>query len=237
MRIFVNTEIRPGDEKFDPGYATTMTPLEFGAALRGARRNNHPRRTQTEVAVYCGVTQSTYTRMEAGDFKEFQLWMLKAARFVGLDILPSDIGLEIASTEIRSPNDQSTSFFCNLALYGCSVSHNNTWMISNTAIDLIPMPAFLANVSGSYSVLVADESMHPEFRTADVALLNPHLPPRQGRACLFRENMDGGRALLRILVRDDGDRWVVASHNPQIEVNLPKSEYPICHSVVGRYDR
>ncbi|MFL9828951.1 helix-turn-helix transcriptional regulator, partial [Rhodoplanes sp. SY1] len=124
-----------------------------------------------------------------------------------------------------------------LPLFGGIVSIDGSVSFSETPIDRIPMPPFLSNVAGSYAILITDESMRPEFRIEDIALVNPHLPPVPDKPCLFRSALSGGTGCVRVLIRETGTHWVVGRHNPVGQDKLPKATWPHCHRIVGRYNR
>lgn len=214
-----------------------MDPKEFGEAVKAHRCRKHPTMSQTDAAAAAGVKQSTWARLESGSFKEFQPWMLKAAALVGFDVEPARIGLDVFSAIHPTKPAELTTGSRNFSLYGTNASSDGMLFLSEEPIDYVPMPSFLMNVSGAYAVLVADDTMEPEFRAEDQALVNPHLPPIAGRTCLFRTSESGGTGLIRILLRQSATHWVVQSHNPRAQEKLAKTDWPVCHRIVGRYYR
>lgn len=214
-----------------------MDPQKIGAALRSHRLQQG--KSQTEVATAAGVSQSTLGRAELGDFKKFEAWMPRAARYLGFEFDQEHVGsTNLGSAQTASPPPRSIVVNRqNLAVYRASCTNDGNLVLSDEPIDYAPMPSFLENVRDAYGLLIADDSMRPEFRIGDTALVHPHLPPVADEACVFRDAHSGGRAVVRTFVRETATHWVVSRHNPQGQEKLPKSKWPLCHRAVGRYSR
>lgn len=85
--------------------------------------------------------------------------------------------------------------------------------------------------------------MAPEFRSGDIALVNPHLPPRAGDTCVFRGERPDHTILscIKFLRRQTADSWHVTEWNSdegkKRDFTLKKSEWQTCHVTVGKYSR
>lgn len=219
------------------GYGWCMNPGKIGAALRSHRLRQ--KKSQTEVAKAAGVSQSTLGRAELGEFKKLEAWMLRAASYLGFEfdqeiVEPTDRG----SAQMASPPRPSIVVNAqNFPVYRASSTNGGNLVLSDEPIDYAPMPSFLANVKDAYGLLVADDTMRPEFRIGDTALVHPHLPPVPDEACVFRDAQTGGRAIVRTFIRETTTHWIVSRHNPKGQEKLPKSAWPLCHRAVGRYSR
>ncbi len=110
-------------------------------------------------------------------------------------------------------------------------------IMSGEAVDYVIRPAPLARVKDGYGMIVAGDSMSPQFENGSTALINPHLPPRSGDTCVFRSHQDDGTvfALIKKLRRVTEDTWYVTQFSPKKDFQLKRSEWQICHVAVGSY--
>lgn len=109
-------------------------------------------------------------------------------------------------------------------------------------VDFAPRPAPLAHVKGAYGLIVTGESMVPEFRPGDTALVNPNLPVIAGEAYVFYAEQHGeARATIKHLRRPTPEHWLVSQWNPppdgRQDFQLSRKEWTICHRVLGKYSR
>jgi phage repressor protein C with HTH and peptisase S24 domain len=112
-------------------------------------------------------------------------------------------------------------------------------VLSSEPFTQIGRPHNLLGIKDAYGVLVSGGSMALEFREGDIAYVNPHLPPREGDPCVFQSHKDDGavEAVIKYLARsgDASDAlWYVEQSNPAKKFTLKKSEWQICHVVVGK---
>ena len=105
--------------------------------------------------------------------------------------------------------------------------------------DRIARPNFLLHVVDAYALIISDDTMDPEAKNGSTALVHPHLPPRNGDTCLFRAERDttSDNAMVRQLVSANDRAWRVHQHKPAKDYDLKKSEWPVCHLVVGNFSR
>ncbi len=110
-------------------------------------------------------------------------------------------------------------------------------IMSGEAVDYVVRPAPLLRVKDGYGMIVTGDSMSPQHENGSTALVNPHLPPRNGDTCVFRSHMDDGTvlALIKKLRRFTDDTWYVTQFNPKKDFQLKRSEWQICHVTVGNY--
>lgn len=115
-------------------------------------------------------------------------------------------------------------------------------ILSTEPVDFQPRPTILQNVRDAYGLIIAGDSMSPEYRNGDTALINPHLPPVGGEVYVFYSENDGeARATIKHLRRATPDKWLVSQHNPP--PNMPKdftlsrAEWRVAHRVLGKYAR
>ncbi len=126
-----------------------------------------------------------------------------------------------------------------MPVYAAAQGGDGHVIISFDAVDWVKRPAELESVKGGYGLLVAGESMVPAFRSGDMALVNPHLPPaREKNVILYHTPPNGGdvEAIIKQLNSWNDREWNLQQWNPVREFSEFRQEWPICHRVVGRYD-
>lgn len=127
-----------------------------------------------------------------------------------------------------------------LPVYAVAEGGGGTVIVSTDPVDWVKRPAPLATVKGGYGLLITGESMIPRYRPGDVALVNPHLQPRpeDGVVLYAGEPVGEVKATIKEFVRSTDAQWVLKRYRPKEErVTLSRSEWPVCHVVVGVYSR
>lgn len=126
-----------------------------------------------------------------------------------------------------------------LPVFGTAQGGEGAILLTNEAVDWVLRPDALLRVKDGYGIIVTGDSMSPEHKSGSTALVNPHLPPHAGDACIFRSHSDDGsvRICIKQLVRQTDEAWHVKQHNPPKELILKKVEWQICHVTVGNYFR
>lgn len=124
-----------------------------------------------------------------------------------------------------------------LPVFGTAQGGEGSILLTNEAVDWVLRPSSLLRVKDGYGIIVTGDSMSPEHKPGSTALVNPHLPPRAGDSCIFRNHADDGtvKICIKELVRQTGDAWHVKQHNPPKTITLKKSEWQVCHVTVGNY--
>lgn len=113
---------------------------------------------------------------------------------------------------------------------------------STDPVDFMPRPSPVAHVRDAYGLYVVGESMVPEYRPGDIAIVNPHLPIIPDEVYIFYAEREGeARATIKHLRRIAGDAWHVRQWNPpdglKQDFTLNRREWGICHRVLGKYSR
>lgn len=111
-------------------------------------------------------------------------------------------------------------------------------VVSTDPIDIVERPSYMRNVKDGYGVLVVGESMVPSFRPGQIAIVNPRLPPQQGRDIILIGNEEDGEfvATIKFLIRSEPHRWYVHQDNPARDFYLDKKKWPRGLRVVGKQD-
>ena len=130
-----------------------------------------------------------------------------------------------------------------LPVFGIAQGGLGALILSNEAVDMVVRPDPLLRVKDGYGVIVVGDSMEPELGSGDIALVNPHLPPRASDTCVFRQEAEDGSqiACIKRLRRVTDTAWHVTEWNSAAggprDFTLKKSEWPLCHVTVGSYKR
>lgn len=132
----------------------------------------------------------------------------------------------------------------NIPVYAAAQAGNGHEIVTVDPIDWVKTPEPLARVKGGYGLLVVSDSMEPKYEAGDIVLVNPHLPPtRETNVVLYSVFEPGGEAdaLVKRLVKFTSTEWHLRQWNPpegqERDFVLKRSDWPICHRIVGTYDR
>lgn len=150
-------------------------------------------------------------------------------------------GGEIGSSQnfVDSVRPLPTITARDLPVYGTAGGREGALIVTDRPVDWEARPDFLARVEDAYALIVSGDSMDPEMKSGSIALVNPHLPPRNGDTCIFRRHKDDGETLVMVkgLVRFNDAAWHVHQHNPKKDFTLKRTEWQVCHVTVGNYFR
>lgn len=129
----------------------------------------------------------------------------------------------------------------NFPIYGAAAGGAAGHLIIDyNPIQYVRWPSILAGVRGAYGIRVDGESMVPAFRPGDFALVHPHaLPESETDVILFDHDPKTGdaEALIKRLIGVTEKVWKLEQYNPAKKFTADRADWPICHRVVGRYDR
>lgn len=112
-------------------------------------------------------------------------------------------------------------------------------IIGNDPVDWIARPDPLQNVQQAFAVYVTGDSMEPRYEAGEVLFIHPSKPPLPGDDIILQSHEHHGqrRALIKRLVRQDGQQWFVRQFNPDRTFALNKSNWPTVHLVTGKLNR
>lgn len=124
-----------------------------------------------------------------------------------------------------------------LPVFGTAQGGSGALIVSNDAVDWVVRPDPLLRVKDGYGMIVTGDSMDPVHKHGSIALVNPHLPFRQGDTCIFRAHGEHGDnlAIIKELRRYTDDTWYVRQYNPPKDFTLKRSEWQVCHVTVGNF--
>lgn len=208
-----------------------LDPKEIGEAVRKARKALGL--GQEALAEKSGSDQSTVQRIEAGKFKRLPSDLPKILHALQID----PIGLLDPGTFLATPHTLPFARPSDalMPVYGMAEGGKGAMIISPDPIETIGRPPDLMGVKEAYAVRVVGDSMVPAFRPGDLAFVHPALPPLSGHEVVLQRDDHGTRyGLIKTFLDVKGDALRVVQYNPRRVLILRASEWPICHTVVGR---
>lgn len=193
--------------------------------------------TQEELARRAGTTQTTIEKIENG--KSLRSRYLPSVYTV-LDWPLDELANESVKTHDKRPVYVARTDLVrgrDFPVYASVEAGQGSFIVDSDPVDWVGRPAPLEHVKDGYGLIVTGDSMEPVFRQGDVALVHPRLPPRIDEAVvLYTANRD--RATIKEYRGATEKLWKLRRYSPkQEDFTVPKAEWPICHSVVGRFTR
>jgi phage repressor protein C with HTH and peptisase S24 domain len=124
-------------------------------------------------------------------------------------------------------------------VYAAAMGGHGHEIVTFDPIDWVKRPVILERVKGAYGILVVNTSMSPMYRPNDIALINPHLAPTPDTEVVLYHTPPHGEAeaMIKTLVGSTAKEWKLRQYNPAQDFTEDRVDWPICHRVVGKYDR
>lgn len=124
-------------------------------------------------------------------------------------------------------------------VYAAAMGGHGHEIVTFDPIDWVKRPVILERVKGAYGILVVNTSMSPLYRPNDIALINPHLAPTPDTEVVLYHTPPNGEseAMIKTLVGSTAKEWRLRQYNPAQDFIEDRVDWPICHRVVGKYDR
>jgi phage repressor protein C with HTH and peptisase S24 domain len=87
-----------------------------------------------------------------------------------------------------------------------------------------------------YLIDVTGDALAPVHKSGSTALVNPHLPPKEGGTCVFRRHTDGETVeiIFAELRRFNDQAWYVQQYKPKKNFSLKRSDWK-CSVTIGNY--
>jgi phage repressor protein C with HTH and peptisase S24 domain len=216
-----------------------MTPGERIRRAREARSWS-----QAHLARRVGISQPAIGKIEA-DETQLSKFMPRIAQVLEIPIAELDAGLSEPSTPAYLPDTIPEHRLLgdrDFPIFASAEGGEGQIIMSTDPVDFMPRPAPVLAVKGPYGLYVVGESMVPEYRPGDIAIVNPHLPVIGDEVYIFYAERDGqGRATIKHLRRASRDAWQVRQWNPpagmKADFTLSRKEWTVCHRVIGKYSR
>src|SRR3954464_341020 len=209
--------------------------MEAREIIREARERRNW--SQKDLADRAGVSQVAIVKIESGATVQSK-FLPKIAQILGLDLAdldPSLRGVTLPAPERPFANDVKPDF----PVYASAEGGPGEIIRSSEPIDFIPRPSHLVHVKDAYGLLVTGNSMAPEYKNGEMAIVEPRLPVVADEVHIFYAEKDGeARATIKHLRRATTERWLVKQHNPPdamaADFTLSRKEWGIAHRVTGK---
>lgn len=240
--------------------------LEGGMSTLGHRirlARNARKMTQQAIAREFGITRNSVSLWESDDASPEQRKIARLAEILAVDtdwlltgeggedeIVPAKVStfLRPDRTSVRhirpfremvvTPGDQLVSPEP-FPIYAAAQGGEGHMIVTFDATQWVKTPAILEGIRGAYGILVTGDSMDPEFRPGDMALINPHLHPMRDETHVFYDHPPDGEAtaMIKRLVGWSDATWRLRQFNPLADFDAPRLSWPTAHRVVGKYNR
>ena len=194
--------------------------------------------SQKDLADRAGVSQVAIVKIESGATVHSK-FLPKIAQILGLDLADLDHTLRGGAlpgapfvSEVRP----------DFPVYASAEGGPGEIIRSSEPIDFIPRPSHLVHVKDAYGLLVTGNSMAPEYKNGEMAIVEPRLPVVADEVHIFYAEKDGeARATIKHLRRATTERWLVRQHNPPdglaADFALSRKEWGVAHRVTGKMTR
>jgi phage repressor protein C with HTH and peptisase S24 domain len=207
------------------------------------RLRKERRLSQADLAKKVGVRQNTIASIETGNTTKTK-YLPDIARVlrVSIDELdPPTAQAAPAKPESAIPGGELMGQR-DFPIYASAEGGQGQIVLSSEPVDWAPRPGPVAQVKGAYGLYIVGDSMVPEFRPGDTAIVNPNLPVVPDSACIFYAEKSGeARATIKYLRRITAESWHVSQWNPPDDMKrdftLPRREWGVCHRVLGKFSR
>ncbi|HZP76631.1 MAG TPA: LexA family transcriptional regulator [Pseudolabrys sp.] len=211
-----------------------MAAKDVGERIRAEREARGW--TQTQLGDHIGISQVAIAKIEMGETK-MSKYLAQIARAFDLPITDF-VDLPEPMAYPGQPKRREGDF----PVYAAAEGGPGEIVRSTEAVDWQPRPKPVLHVREAYGVIVTGESMVPEYRPGDTALVNPKLPVIPDEVYIFyAEEYGEARATIKHLRRATADKWLVTQHNPRSgkpkDFTLSRKEWRLAHRVVGKYSR
>lgn len=220
------------------GYELGMDPHDIGTLIKDARELK--RWSQEELAERAGgIGQSTIDRIEKGNFKRMPSHLPVICTALGIPLPDFGTPAPVAGVPIARKRIFSSG---TMPVHTAAQGGPGEILVDSSPIAFIPRPAPLEHVQEAYGMVITGDSMHPEYRAGQTALVNPRLPIIPGEVYIFYAEKEGeARATIKELKRATEKEWRVEQHNPPPgkpkEFTLPRKDWRWAHRVVGKHAR
>lgn len=211
--------------------------MEPGQIIREAREKR--RLSQKDLADLIGISQPAVKKIEAGETAQSK-FLPKIAQVLELDLslLDSALAPQPALPAERPLLPGRPDF----RIFASAEGGPGEIIRSAEPVDFVPRPTHLVHVRDAYGLFITGSSMEPEYKSGEMAIVEPSMPIIAGEVYVFyAERLGEARATIKHLRRATADRWLVSQHNPPEGMSkdfpLSRKEWGIAHRVTGKFAR
>ncbi|QCI67230.1 XRE family transcriptional regulator [Phreatobacter stygius] len=233
----------------DPATVSTTAPLTRGDRIRAARKQRGW--TQGQLGEALGVSSQAVSQWEQGRTDPEIDRLQQAADLLGVqrDWLTSGLGPD--RSEAQGPAPVIAPFAPAIVpgadlvgardfpIYAAAQGGEGHLIVTFDPIEVVKRPAILEGVKGAYGIMVYGDSMSPAYRWGDMALINPHMQPARDEVHVFYDHGPNGEAeaIIKNLISWNDRMWKLEQFRPEKQFDVARVDWPICHRVVGKYNR
>lgn len=225
----------------------------LGQRIAHARKHGVKRLTQAEVARELGVSPQAVSGWERDESLPEIEKLSKIADILGTSIiwLMKDTEGDLPGHYISGVIKENEQWLKtrppvpplvgarDFPIYSASQGGDGHTIVHTDVIEYVRRPAVLEGVPGAYGILIVGDSMIPSYRPGDMALVHPGRPPhRDTDVILYQGDRRTGdvKSIIKRLNGFSDKVWRLEQFNPPTTFTEPRSVWPICHQVVGRYN-
>jgi phage repressor protein C with HTH and peptisase S24 domain len=109
------------------------------------------------------------------------------------------------------------------------------FIMNGLVVDDVICPPGLENVPGAYAVYVTGDSMEPRYRAGEVVFVHPAKPCRRGDYVIAQIKGDDNEHPHGFIKRFEAltpSMLILSQHNPQKEIEFPRSDVVSVHRIV-----
>jgi phage repressor protein C with HTH and peptisase S24 domain len=220
---------------------------DLGDRIRLARRAAGLK--QHELAKHFDVARVSVTQWEAGKTRPDpdKLPALAVVLKVSLPWLMEGVG-DPPKARAQEPDTFTPQIIPGAELvgdrdfpiYAATAGGDGHMIVTTDVIERVRRPANLEGVTGAYGILITGNSMAPAYRHGDMALIHPGLQPLNDEVHVFYDHdpkTGEGESMIKNLLSYTADKWRLEQFNPERKFSVDRVDWPICHRVVGKYNR
>lgn len=211
-----------------------MEPREI---IREAREKRNW--SQKELGDRVGISQVAVMKIESGATVQSKFFP-KIAQVLEIDLSKLDPSLNSQAIAPERPlqRDGRPDF----KIYASAEGGPGEIIRSAEPVDFVPRPTHLIHVRDAYGLFITGNSMEPEYKGGEMAIVEPSMPLVSGEVYIFYAEQHGeARATIKHLRRATADKWLVSQHNPPEGMSkdfaLPRKEWTVAHRVTGKFTR
>lgn len=126
-----------------------------------------------------------------------------------------------------------------LQVFGTEQTGSGILIVTKRAVGWVARSERLLRVRDGYAIIVTGDALAPVHKSGSTALVNPHLPPKEGETCVFRRRVDEetDEVIFAELKRFNDQTWYVEQWKPKKKsFSLKRSDWR-CSVTVGNYFR
>jgi SOS-response transcriptional repressor LexA len=206
-------------------------------------------KTGAGLARALGTSKQRIYEMYRGDRRFQQDEIARAARFLEwteaelLARIEGRRAYSVSKVSEKVPPPASDKTLTPLVLYRAVPSHTARqagYMLQAEQIGEIARPGDLEFSPKAFAVKLLDASCEPAYRFLDTLLVDPEDPLVEGEDCIFtadKEEPSGGHCVIARLKRSTDTAWITRGFTSEEELPLPRSEFPYCWPIIGKFRR